>query len=537
MDRKEKLKKIIEELVRIPSITESSRESEPAFWINERLGKLDYFKENPQNLRLVETPLEGSRERLFALIVRVDAAVPTKRTVLLISHFDVVDTQIYGELEKYAFDPPELERRLDLPGEEDVLYGRGVMDMKCGVALEIDILEEFAGNRGLFDVNIVAAFVGDEENSSAGMRGALPALADLQKEGLDFLAAVNTEPGEAGLADRTGPMVYLGTLGKLLPGFYIRGRGAHVGNCCQGYSAALAASSLVLEAEGNPALADSFNGTPLPSWICLDMRVIREGYSVTVPDRAYAYFNCFTAANTPGEIIGQMKKIAVAALEKTADLRGKLNETHAAGNDGEKFADEPAKVFTLSELAEKARINRDKDYENELERFIGSVPPGDMRARGITVVDKIAEMSGEEGPYIVCFFLPPWLPVRSDFTDNERDRAVIEAARQISGELSGVYGLEMTEVGLFAGLCDLSYVGAKVSDEDLSVLEHNLPGFGEIYRLPLAEMRSFGLPVINLGPSGLDAHKKTERLRLSYSLGILPELLRSLINQLSSRVL
>ena len=34
----------------------------------------------------------------------------------------------------------------------------------------------------------------------------------------------------------------------------------------------------------------------------------------------------------------------------------------------------------------------------------------------IKIADKIADMSGEEGPYAVCFFLPPWLPVRTDFT-------------------------------------------------------------------------------------------------------------------------
>lgn len=537
MDRKDKLKKMTEELVRIPSVTESARESEPAFWINGRLEKLDYFRENPQNLRLIETPLEGSRERLFALIARVDAAVPTKRTVLLISHFDVVDAHIYGELEEYAFDPTELARLLGLPGEEGALYGRGVMDMKCGVALEVDILEEFAENRLLFDVNLIAAFVGDEENSSAGMRGVLPALAALQKEGLDFLAAVNTEPGEAGVTDKTGPMLYLGTLGKLLPGFYVKGLAAHVGNCSRGYSAAQAVSSLVLEAEGNPELADSFDGAPLPSWICLDMRVIREWYSVTVPDRAYAYFNCFTATRAPGEIMGQMKKIAAAAAERVEASRGRANEVLcAAGYDEEKFAVYAAKVFTLNELAEKARERRGSDYDSELAGFIKAVPPGDMRTRGIAVVDKIAEMSGEEGPYTVCFFLPPWLPVRTDFTGDARDRAVIEAAREVSGELFDVYGLKMTEVGLFAGICDLSYVGAKVSAEDLSALESNLPGFGEIYKLSLAEMQSFGLPVINLGPSGQDAHKKTERLWLRYSLEILPELLRSLINRLSMRV-
>lgn len=536
MDRKEKLKKITEELVKIPSVTESARESEPAFWIKERLGRLDYFRKNQEYLRLTETPLEGSPEKLFALIARVDASVPTNRSVLMISHFDVVDVHVYGELERCAFDPAELAVCLGGDGEETI-YGRGVMDMKCGIALEIDILEEFAENRGLFDVNLVAVFVGDEENSSAGMRGVLPALAAMRGEGLDFLAAVNTEPGEAGLTGSAGPMLYLGTLGKLLPSFYIRGRGAHVGNCYQGYSAALAVSNLVRAAEGEPSLAEPLNGTAYPSWICLDIGVIKDGYSVTVPDRAYAYFNCFMTTGVPAEILGKMKNLAAGALdETTAGHARSCRELVLSGYNGEGFSPTASKVFTLDELAEKARARRGEGFRNELDNFVRSVPPGDMRSRGIAVVDKLAELSGEEGPYIVCFFLPPWLPMRTDFTGDARDTAVIEAARCVSRELYDSYGLEMTEAEMFAGLCDLSYAGAKVTEENLDIFALNMPGFGEIYDLPLKAMRSLGLPVVNLGPSGRDAHKKNERLFVRYSLEILPELLRMLIRQLSERV-
>ena len=119
-----------------------------------------------------ETPLEGSGEKLHSLVARVDAAVPTKRTVLLIGHYDVVGVNVYGEMADNAFDVEKMTEHFNA-GDDDVIYGRGTMDMKCGIALELDIIEEFAANRELFDVNIVAAFVGDEENASAGMRGVI----------------------------------------------------------------------------------------------------------------------------------------------------------------------------------------------------------------------------------------------------------------------------------------------------------------------------------------------------------------------------
>lgn len=536
LQKREYLLKIIEDLVQIPSVTESALESEPGLWIKKRISSLDYFKEHPEKIQWIETPLEGATERLYSLVVRVDAAVHTKRTILMIGHYDVVAINVYGEIAPDAFNPNKLSEHFGTDGE-DVMYGRGSMDMKCGVALEIDLLEEFAGNINLFDVNLVVAFVGDEENASAGMRGVLPALSAMQREGLDFLAAVNTEPGEAGDSGEVGPKVFLGTLGKLMPSFYVRGCGSHVGNFYSGFSSALTASRLVTYAEGNPYLADPLHGRCEPSWICLDMGVIKNGYSVTVPERSYVYFNCFTTTNTPSVIMEQMRYVAGYALAQTS---AQLTDSHrgliASGYEGVSFTPPNGSVYSLEEITCIARGKYGESFDEDLRQYIESIPMGDMRDRCIKVMDRVADMSGKEGPYVVCFFLPPWLPVRTDLTDDLRDKAVVEAARSIGRELFDRHGMDMKEVEFFAGLCDLSYVGAKVSPDDMCALENNLPGCGCIYKLPLKDMQSLGMPVLNLGPSGEDPHKKTERLHLHYSLDILPGLLRTAVRELSRLV-
>ena len=537
MFRKERLLEMIEDLVSIPSITESKNESLPGIWIKERLEKLPYFIERKDHLIWVETPLEGAREKLHSLVVRVDAPVPTNRTVLFVGHYDVVDASAYGENARDAFNVKKITKLLN-KNNEDVIYGRGTMDMKCGIALTIDIIEEFAANRELFDVNIVAAFVGDEENSSAGMRGVLPVFHEMKEEGTDFLVAINTEPGEAGFSGESGPVVFLGALGKIMPSFYVRGRASHVGNYYSGFSSALAVSRIVSYAEGNPYFADPLNGKCEPSWICLDMGVMKKVYSVTVPEKAFAYFNCFTATNTPADVMDHMKFIAGHALDQTmAQLVGSHRSLMAMGCEGKSSYVPRAKVYTLEEVTEIARKNYGPGFDEELASHIKDIPPGDMRDRGLAAVDRIADMSGADGPYTICFFLPPWMPVRTNLTRESRDIQVVEAARSVKDHLLQSYGIKMREVELYAGLCDLSYVGAKVSTDDMETLEKNMPGWGEIYSVPMKEMQSLGLPVINLGPSGEDAHKKTERLRLGYSLDILPELLRYTVRKISETVM
>lgn len=527
---------MIKELVSIPSVTESASESMPAEAIFARLSKLDYFREHPEYLRLEDTPLEGSPHRLRSLVARVDAERKTNRTILMIGHFDVVDVECYGDIAEHAFSVDELGKIFH--ADSDTIYGRGVMDMKCGDVIETALIEEFAKDRGLFDVNLVMALVGDEENTSAGMRGVLPLLSEMKRGGLDFLAAVNTEPGEAGQSGVSGPMVFLGTLGKIMPAFYVRGKDAHVGNCYDGFSALLAASHLVAAAEGSPALADPASGSCQPSWICLDMKAMRNVYSVTVPDKAYAFFNCFTTNNTPSQIIAQMRDLASKALEEaSAQTERSCRELIALGYSGSRFLPPKPSVFTFSELCELARRRYGRGFDTELKDFAAALPPGDMRARGIKIADFAAERSGAEPPYIAVFFLPPWLPVRTDFTNDARDAAVIRAAREIEQECADRYGLKMREIELFSGLCDLSYAGGTVSSADAAAFSENMPGWGEIYSIPLEDMQCLGMPVVNLGPSGGAPHRKEERLYLSYSLDVLPELLKSMIAKISANCL
>ena len=113
MFRKERLLEMIEDLVSIPSITESKNESLPGIWIKERLEKLPYFIERKDHLIWVETPLEGAHEKLHSLVVRVDASIPTNRTVLFVGHYDVVDASAYGEIARDAFNVKKITKLLN----------------------------------------------------------------------------------------------------------------------------------------------------------------------------------------------------------------------------------------------------------------------------------------------------------------------------------------------------------------------------------------------------------------------------------------
>lgn len=137
------------ELVEIPSISTEPAEIAMAEHLYYTLNSLDYYKENPGHLRLL--PMPDGRKLLTAFVRNGSH----KDTVILLSHFDVVNIEDYGDLKHLAFRPSELTEQIvqlqNLPDElmEDLengqwLFGRGTMDMKAGVALHLSMIDKAA---------------------------------------------------------------------------------------------------------------------------------------------------------------------------------------------------------------------------------------------------------------------------------------------------------------------------------------------------------------------------------------------------------
>lgn len=535
-------------LVRIPSVTCSAAENDAAVFVHGHLSGLDYFRENPSHLLMVPTPLEGDMRPLHTVTARIMARKSTGKTAVLIAHYDVVDVGVYEELRPWAFEPDELAKRLaagelddrvrrDL-ASGDFIFGRGTMDMKCGLAVAMELLRDYDHDRDLFDINIILLAVPDEENTACGMRGAAKYLAELQREeGLEYLAGIDIEPSEPGLPDARNQLIFMGTLGKLLPTFYCRGLAAHVGNYYHGLSAALLSSRIVCSAEGAPELADPHNGACQPSWICLNHRILTEGYSVTVPERALAYFNCFATTKTPAIVMEEMRAIAEKAAEQTiAQLRASHTAIAEMGYAPEMNENLSVRVVSFGEIFDMAAAlygGGADALSGHVSDFLADLPAGDMRDRGVGVLEELIRLSGIEPPFIAVGFLPPYNPQKTSLDGKPGSDALVRVAGRVVGEARDRFGVAVDIVELFAGLSDMSYLGFGGSMDDVRPLMENCPGWGDLFSVPIEEMMQIDMPVMNLGPCGYDAHRKTERVDRKYSLDVLPELLVFALKALS----
>lgn len=532
------------ELIGIPSVTGSEGEKEITRFICNSLAKEDYFREHPDHLNMVPGP-DGKR---CSLVAMVRSATERAETVLCIGHLDVVDADVYGDLAKDAFDPESLERALrglllDGTVKDDLesgnwIFGRGVMDMKCGLSIELDMLREFARDRRLFNINLVVAAVFDEEGSNQGMISTVPFLHDLSlREGLRYIGAVDTEPTDAGLPGVSDPGYFLSTMGKALAMVYTVGEEAHGGSYYSGISASFMQDYINGELEARPELGDSSRGNvAIPPFVLHRQCRYRENYSVSIPRLSVAYYNVFSVGRAPKNILGSFKKAAARGMEKiVSDLERSHEMLKAEGYRGTARRQKRIPVIEYAKLREEAGRNYPGDFEEAENGWLSELAASgaDLREQCIGLVERMLPWLGDKGPVVIVGLLPPYMPFRSSYGDSDGEKRLRRAAEATASYAKEMFGRDLPEYPAFGGLCDLSYVGCEMAEDDRQTLRENIPGWGTLYTLPLESMEKLDIPIINLGPLGRDAHTWRERLERQYALRELPHILRFFIRQLA----
>ena len=564
----EEILALIKKLVSIPSVSGTAGENVVARAMEDWLRAVPYFVEHPEFV--LSLPVEEGGLERRAVLAFLPAGKPTERTVLLTGHHDVVDTDVCGDLADLAYDadaytaaladrvlPEDARRDLD---SGNYLFGRGVMDMKGGLALHMCFVRHMSEQRDNLGVNLLFLSVPDEEANSTGMRGSLPALAAFVREhGLRLVAALTGEPtfpimaseedsGENGPdEDRTSAstlqrMYYTGTTGKMMPFFFCIGREAHAGCYYDGVNGAAIAARVTVLMDGNPNFIDAIRSPEtgkreaLSPPCCLGLKDLRGVYSVTLPERAIVYCNVLNMVRTPTQVLEQCRQVAQQALDETlVSLRRSGERTRElAGLTGNPVPDWTARVYSFAELQKLAALAAG-DGVADPACFLESLPSEtDARVSGLSLVDHLVSLAHLKGPAIVVGFLPPYYPAKINLRrdgDEMRLRRILEEVCADAERMVGNIRL----VECFGGITDLSFLGFQGRREDLDSITGNMPGWGKLYDLSIDDLVALDAPVANMGPSGKDAHKDTERLELEYSLRIAPQLLASTIRKLSDR--
>lgn len=328
MNIKDKIMNTLLELVSVPGIAGTKSEGLTAEKTLSILEDIPYFQQHRENLNLIKIKSDPlNRSFVSALFC---SSKPSKKTIILTGHLDVVDIEDYGHLKELAFNPIELKKRIkELPLDKDAIndlesgdyiFGRGTADMKFGLALHIELLRELS-LRDDFEGNILFLAVPGEESNSEGMLAAVPHLLELNKKyGYKYIGLFVSEcciPKEIG--DET-KRIYLGTAGKVMPLFLFVGKETHVYESFSGLNPNLLATELNRLLELNPDFCDINKGNITPPPTCLKQTDLKELYSVQTPLMAASYYNVLTLNLSIDELIEKLKNLCFQAFHNTLNI-------------------------------------------------------------------------------------------------------------------------------------------------------------------------------------------------------------------------
>lgn len=533
----QQLKQLLCRLVEYPSISGTEAEVLLAQYIAEQLLTLDYFQRNNEFVQL--HPTGDGRYFVTALVKKAEQV---RDTVILVSHFDVVDVQDYGAWKDAAFSPEELTKRFyeqkqQLPAdvqadieEGEWLFGRGVMDMKCGLALHMSMIEQACHRK--FDGNLLLLAVPDEEVNSAGMRASVPVLVEMaEKYGLTYRLVLNSEPMFTRYPGDKTNYIYTGSIGKVLPGFYCYGKETHVGEPFSGLNANFMAAQIANELELNTDFCEVFCGEVSPPPTNLLQTDLKGDYSVQIPHRAVTLFNLFLYKRS----LADVTNLLIAAAKRAAKrIEERYNVEASRFAKLEKSTPKPlsVNVFTFAELRQKAVDMVGFKKVEQLEASVLSKETAkDDREKTIKLVDRLAMLCKDLAPMIVLFYAPPYYPAVSASSDPLVQRLVAKLQKYAQEK----HGISLVQQHYFGGISDLSYAGLQQSSTSLQAFTENMPMWNRGYHLPLSALAKFNVPVLNVGPIGRDAHQWTERLNVPFAFEVVKEWLEYTIHEVFAK--
>lgn len=544
LKRAEDIKKLLYEIVAVQSDSGTVLELEMAAKIYDLLKSDPYFKENPNQCGLFERNDVLKRPVVWGL-----KKGRGSRTIILMGHYDAVEIDSYGTFKPWALSPNELKQRFkdaemtdesllaDLEND-DWAFGRGMADMKAGLAINIHTL--FTCDNG--DVNVLFVAVPDEENMSSGALQSVYLYEELkEKFGLDYVLSLISEPQRRDVENNESIIFYAGTMGKFLPVILAKGELTHAAEIFHGLNSSFMIAEIVRNLELSTDFVSSDRGTFTQPPTVQIMKDQKTTYDVSVPEYTAACLNILFLNNKPPIVLMKMlKEVCRRSLETVFE---KYNSSFDFMKE-KGFIDEservsmPNMVLSLHELRNmvKERLG-DERYSEFMDglnaRIKSKIESGEetQQTASINYMKLLMNESGVHNPMVAIGVAPPYYPS----TDNLSIGKDIEYCTSgISDYMNQNFGVGTKEEAYLSGMDDMSYMSCADPEGERSFL-NNITMPVDVYDVPVERISALNIPSFLVGPAGRAVHQAWERVYMPDVTERIPAMFHKIIELMNKQ--
>lgn len=537
----DEVKRITEEMVAIPSINkEPEGETKVAKYVYDYYMSLDYFRENPERVKMFKTKNDFvDRHSTYAYVKGTKGN--SGRTVILIGHIDTVGVDDFGTIREYAFKcrelPEKLKETFKLSREviDDIesgeyMFGRGALDMKSGVAGHMYLVKYFSEHPEELDGNIIAIAECDEEDNSKGIITALDELVELKKkEGFEYIACINADYSTNYSPGDENRYIYYGSIGKLLPCFAAFGKEAHVGQAFSAFDPNLLIAEITRKMSLNTNLCDIAQGEVAIPPISLKQTDTKGPYTVQTALTAFSYFNFFTHGWDPAQVLAKSREVAVKAFDDVIDyLQGQYKRFCELSSVPYVPLSWKTRVYTWKEFYDYLANIHGKEFTDYIAKFTRELhekdPEMDLRMFGLRVCEEAWKWSEDKSPAVIVFFGSVF-SARIEMTGRtDKEKALLSAVEGAVEKIRPEAERQIKTRMFYPYISDSSFMA--VCDDTLAVqaLRDNMPQYGVKYTHDIDKIMEIDVPVVNIGTFGRDGHMLTERVDMKQTFRNVPNI-------------
>lgn len=535
---KDELLAFLKQLVEIESVVNTDGEKVIAHSLYTMISSFPYFLEHPDQV-MIEQTIDDERERYNVLAYIKGTKKQSDKTVLLMGHVDTVGIDDFGQFKDLACSPDELKEALkneELPEQvkkhlesDDWMFGRGVLDMKSGLASHLYILKYFSEHPDELEGNLVFIAECDEEDSSNGILSGLKTLNRWKEEhNFNYVAAINGDFVSPRYEGDDNRYIYKGTVGKLLPAFFITGAETHVGSAFEGLDPNLIAAELTRQIDYNPELCNEAYGEITVPPVSLKQTDLKPTYTVQTALSAYVYYNFFTHSWSPREVLERLRSHALVAFRNALQTYHERYKTFCEISKVpyREMLWEP-RVLLYEELEALLIEKHGEKYVKYMDQFKTNLLDDDsldIRMYAAKVVEEAWKWMDDQSPAIILFYASLYSPRNGLTGKTTEEQMLIEAVDYAIEKIQPQYEHPIVTRNFFPYISDMSFVAMSDDDASINAVTRNNPAWGSKHFINFQDIRDINVPVINIGPYGIDAHKRLERVELTFSLDIVPRL-------------
>ncbi|WP_163970837.1 M20/M25/M40 family metallo-hydrolase [Oceanobacillus halotolerans] len=546
LDSRKKVEAYTKQLVETKSIVNTEGEKDIANTIHQIISSFPYFQQNPSHL-MIEQTTQDTQERYNVLAFVKGTKRKCDRTVILMGHTDTVGIDDFNQLKQYACYPDELMQQIkneELPADikkeldsDEWMFGRGALDMKSGLASHLYLVNYYALHPEKLEGNIVFLAECDEEDSSHGILSALKTLIKWKEEHhFNYVAAINADFVSPRYNGDPNRYIYKGTIGKLLPSFFITGEETHVGSCFSGLDPNYIAAELTRQINYNPELCDiAYEETTVPP-VSLKQTDLKPSYTVQTALSAYVYYNFFTHSWTPKEVLHKLKDQAYIAFKNALDsFQEKQRKFSNLRNESVETLTYEPRVYTYEEMDDMLVEKHDKQYTNHMKDFKEMLLKNkklDTRMFAARVVEEAWEWMEDKSPTIILFYSSLYSPSISLSGETEKEKDLLQALDVAIEKVQPNYSHPIVTRNFYPYISDMSFMALNDDEEGINAITTNNPSWGTKHFVDYEDVRALNVPIINIGPYGNDGHKKLERVEKRYAFEIVPNLTDTVIQEI-----